>query len=808
LRLHSLLGQLWHTHCTGQLQTVLKFVPQSPRLAALIALLMLSGCASIPTQRYGLESVAFKGVKKLDEDALRACLATEQRDKVTLGLGALISPNCGVPPFDKSRWSARLFALPWTEWPTYDEAVLKLDLDRIERWYQARGYYGVKVLDVQLSREGARVSDACKEKDCELGVTIRVDEGEPVHIRKLAVVVDGELTPELREDIQEGLKLEKGDVFDEALYDEAREGLADVLREVGYARVAVEGEVVVNRGLLVADIKLNVTPGPVCHVGKVSFVSKGKVPEAPVRAVTFLKQGQLYEESALADAQRSIYALGAFSAVTVRGDLENSKGAEIPIVIELEERRESQYMVGVGVMSGTAASGVAAQENISIPQWDVHLLGSYDDRNFFGGLRRFHIEERPRMLFLEAFPQVPDNSPRFGNTITADFSQPGVIDARTNLFLETSWDHGPDPFLLFFRNDVGVALGLERGFFTQRLSARVAVHQELMQVSRRQPITEDIQKQLENRWIGNPDPKMDFAPRGPIVMSGAEIEDRQADFYNVPSSYRLPFVEERISLDLRDDAARPTKGGYFRVSAHQAIKFGDGDWGQRSWNYLRLTPEARGYVPIGLGMVLAGRFALGWLKIFEAGKKLDEQSRNLGAQAYRLRGGGANSVRGFMPGDLGDGRTGGTHRWEASLELRVPLSKNFSIVAFGDVGDVNAGCELTRTYSGVTQIGAEPVVEPNTVGKPIYSEKSGARLTTTCPKRKNDGFRFNHLNTTVGGGLRYYTIIGPVRLDVGVRPPKLAGAEIDDARLRRYDRSERQFKGFRGAVHLTIGESF
>jgi len=67
---------------------------------------------------------------------------------------------------------------------------------------------------------------------------------------------------------------------------------------------------------------------------------------------------------------------------------------------------------------------------------------------------------------------------------------------------------------------------------------------------------------------------------------------------------------------------------------------------------------------------------------------------------------------------------------------------------------------------------------------------------------RNDNFRFSHLNTAVGGGLRYRTIIGPIRLDVGYRPKALAGKSTDDATM------DLGFVKFRGAVHLTIGDSF
>jgi outer membrane protein assembly factor BamA len=739
----------------------------------LVALAFACGaCAHKPKQRYGIERLSFVGMKKLDANALRACLVSEQRDKVTLGIGAFVGSDCGVPPFDRSRWQARLFAMPWAQWPVYDEAVFKLDVERIERWYQARGFYGVRVLDVTFKPTAARTGDSCNPddpnaRDCELEVEVKIEEGKPVKVRKVELDIEGKLEPKLVKRIYAAISPDKGDIFDEALYDEAREKLADVLREAGYARAAVVGNVVVNRGLLVADLKLTITPGPLCHFGEVKISSKSSIPLEPVRAATLLYKGQLYQESALDDAQRSIYTLGAFSAVTVKGDLENSKGAEIPVIIEVEPRRETQWLVGGGILSGISQNSAAAIEGISVPQWDVHLVGSYENRNFVGGLRRFKIEERPRMLFLAQFPAVPDNSPRFGNTISANFSQPGVIDGRTALLLDTSWDNGPDPFLLFFRNDIGISLGLERGFWRQRLNLRVAIHQEVMRVANRQPIQQQVKDELIKAW----DPE--FERRGEF-----EIEQQQAQLIDEQKSYVLPFVEQRVTLDLRDDATKPSHGGYFRLIAHEAFRLPD----VASWNYIRLTPEVRGYAPLGLGIVLAGRFELGWIKILSASGKLDEVAQLLGPQSYRLRGGGATSNRGFAPGRLGDSLNGGTHRWGASLELRVPLSKNFYLVGFGDMGDVNAGVNLVRTYQGAANGGYDgrPVVEP----------------------RSEDGFRWKHLNTTLGGGLRYYTVIGPVRLDVGYRPMWAKGQEDNTQTM------DLGFKKFRGAVQLTIGDAF
>ncbi len=683
---------------------------------SVLPLLVAVGCASVPKHEYGVERLRITGMQDLDERSLLACLATRERARVSLGLAALRDPVCGDPPFRAARGSAELFAWPWTDWPVYDEAVLKLDLKRVERWYQARGYYGVTVREVVIEPPKANESPRCEGGDCTVSLEIKVVEGTPVRIRKLSLQGAEALSPSLQEDLRDALsKLAATEIFDEGIYEGVKEDLARVLREEGYARASVRGEVNIHRGFLWADVALKVESGGLCKIGALRIVSASPVPTGPVLAATKLKAGQTYRESDLEDAQRVIYALGSFSAVTVRGDLQG-EGDLVDVLIELEPRRQSESLLGVGLMSGVLASGPTADELVSVPQWDIHLFARYDHRNFLGGLRRFHVEERPRLLFLGQFPAVPGNSPRLGNSLNMNFWQPGVFEPRTALFAEARWDYGPDPFLLFFRHDIGLAVGLERGFLKQRLNLRIAVHQDLLEVTRRQPLVDEADR---------------------------------------PSSYRVPFLEQRIVLDLRDDAANPSKGAYFRVGVHEAARLWD-----PSWNYVRITPDARGYVPLGLGLVLAGRFAVGALYVLDASPRLDAESRQLGPQAYRLRGGGAQSNRGFGPGQLGDGLLGGTRRWESSLELRVPLTGSFSMAVFSDVGDVHA----------------------------------------------ENSFRFSHLNTAVGGGLRYRTLIGPIRLDVGYRPPVLQ--RLDGTRSKEEHFTDLRFAKFDGAIHLTIGESF
>jgi hypothetical protein len=377
--------------------------------------------------------------------------------------------------------------------------------------------------------------------------------------------------------------------------------------------------------------------------------------------------------------------------------------------------------VGAGVLSG-AARRTETGELQSIPQWDVHLFGRYQRRHLFGSLAQLTLEDRPRLIFGAAFPSV--ESPRAGNVASVGLSQPGWPEARTRAFARTVWDYGPDPYLDFFRSDLFSRIGLTRGFWGRRLIATAAAQQDVYTV------------------LDSPEPEL--APE-PASLTPAS---------SVPSSYRYTYLEQDLRLDLRDSRARPSAGAYFAFNVTEAPR-----WVGSDWTAFRLSPEARSYLRLPLDIVFAQRFAVAGLFVLEASDDLDDLSRELGPNNYRLRGGGASSNRGFLAGQLGVGLDGGTRRWETSLELRVPIGADWVLAGFADFGDVSRGA-----------------------------------------------IRFTHLNTSLGYGLRYYTLIGAIRLDVGYRIPRWQRSDGSDGI--EDDANEVLFSGLPGAVHLTIGDPF
>ena len=170
-------------------------------------------------------------------------------------------------------------------------------------------------------------------------------------------------------------------------------------------------------------------------------------------------------------------------------------------------------------------------------------------------------------------------------------------------------------------------------------------------------------------------------------------------------------------FDFRDSELDPTRGTYFAASVSPFYEF------RRESAGVKLVAEGRAYYDFSDEgrSVLAGRLKAG--SIFGPG--LDDLAPDIGFLT-----GGGGSVRGYAYKSIGvdglglDGDTvAGRSLLEASLEFRQRFGENFGAVAFVDAGVVSA--DSFTSFDQDVRVGA-------------------------------------------GLGLRYYTGLGPIRLDVAI----------------------------------------
>ena len=198
------------------------------------------------------------------------------------------------------------------------------------------------------------------------------------------------------------------------------------------------------------------------------------------------------------------------------------------------------------------------------------------------------------------------------------------------------------------------------------------------------------------------------------VQAGVEAQTGVATDSLGRVDYTLVGVPVSLTYDSTDNKLDPTRG--VRVNASFA---GFGTFFGSSLDLAQTKARASAYYALDddSRFVLAGRVGFGAL----GGPSLDQIPAN-----WRFYSGGGGSVRGYAYDSLGPtgpfgAVVGGRSLFEASAELRVKVTDTIGIVPFFDAGNAFAS------------------------SFPNFSQA---------------------LYTAAGLGLRYYTSIGPIRLDV------------------------------------------
>jgi len=595
--------------------------------------------------------------------------------------------------------------LPFTDARLLDRAVLQTDLKRIVRLYEAHGYFDAAVT-------GTDVTPAKGKQDL-VDVVIKVNEGEPTRISTVALQGADALRDDVKKRLTRSLRnLKAGEVFDEADYEAAKTALEKSLRNHGYATGEVNGEVKVDPKAHTAAVTFTMQPGARYHFGRVLVSGTKNVPREKIskEVASVAEPGELYSERKLQRAQNRVFDMGVFSLAKVTRGAPDPKTGEVPVAVDVTEAPFRTLRLGVGF-------------GIERYREEIRGQGEYINRNFFGGLRKLDWDNRL------AYVVEPDIIALFRGTGTqgvagyskATFTQPDLFLNDLDLSLTTQLER--DIEVGFTDNSALAGVGLDK-HWGRTLDVLVQYNFQVLQL---------------NSLV---DPRQLAQSRAPQLATSCSD----------PSCFLiLSFLEQRVTLDLRDHPMRP------RLGLYAALDLQEGGGPGSSFQYLRVEPEVRGYVPLGKRLVLAARLHWGWMKSL---------SSNAGRSTptpltQRFFGGGADDVRAYgshlmspvavvcrdtnpnvaarhcaVPDDFQAVPVGGDGLYEASTELRIELTRSLGLVAFVDAGVV-----------------------------PISPFNIRAQDIAVAP----------------GLGLRYFTLFGPVRLDFAYRLPSFGP---DDGQLR------------------------
>lgn len=593
----------------------------------------------------------------------------------------------------------------------WDERIAGADAVRLRLFYYQRGYRETEVaIDTTRAAEGMRVR-------------FRIMEGAPVRVASLALRGGEVFGPELGR----GLPLAVGRPFSLLGYDATRDSLTHRLRNRGYATADVlRGYRIPGDSARVAHLEYELLPGPRARFGTIEVTGAERVSAEVVRRMLTFRPGDVYSREALLRSQRNLFGLEIFRHAEIREAPSENSDTLIDVLVQVNEGDLRRVRVGVGLSTAEY----------------LNAEGRWISRNFMGGARRLEWRGRVSNLFAEplghvpAFEEVRGIYGRINGSIAVDFAQPWFFDplntAGAGLFLERR--SLPDVFVrsaaggyLTVRRDLGPGTSVTVGARPELTSLRTDDGDLVFCVSFVACGEQEIRALRDPHWLV------------PVTLS--YVRDRSNSLF------------------------APTRGYLLRLDAEAA-----GEATASDFSYLRVAAELVDYHTLSRGLVLATRLRPGWARA------MGEPEAGLGVHPQRrFFAGGANSVRGYAQYRLGPRLL--------TVDAANRLARPVELGGAGCTAQaINAGtCEPAHLATAVPgafterPVGGAALLEGNLELRfPLYGEnlRAAAFLDVGQVWAEPDDIDTRGIVWSPGLGVRYFSMVGPIRIDVGYRPPR------------------------------------
>ena len=191
--------------------------------------------------------------------------------------------------------------------------------------------------------------------------TVTVAPGERTTVAEVEIRFAGALAepgPERearREALRKAWAMKSGAPFRSADWESAKAEIEESLREVDYAAGRIsESRAVVDAPSARARLQVTLDSGPPFTLGSVQIHGLDEYPEAVVRRVVDLREGERYSAERLADLQHSIQQGPWFSSVVVDVERDRARHVAVPVHVTVTENpsREIGLAIGYGTDDG------------------------------------------------------------------------------------------------------------------------------------------------------------------------------------------------------------------------------------------------------------------------------------------------------------------------------------------------------------------------------------------------------------------------------------------------------------------------
>jgi len=321
--------------------------------------------------------------------------------------------------------------------------------------YQEARYDGV----VEIAIAGTSIDDLPPDAEFNTSVpvpvTVRVQPGNVFTLGNVSLAGDAAGLDPVEFGLERG-----GDAGSDAIL-KSEAQIVRVLKEEGRPLATVTSrDVVADHETATLDVTLTLAAGPVAGFGDTTVEGTEEVDNEFTRYMAGLERGATYSPEAVDDARERLLALGVFNSVTVKEATELDASGQIPIGVEVSERKKRYYGVGATI-SNTDGLG---------------LEGYWGHRNLFGKAEKLRIEGS-----ISGIGNKKDETQDASGYVESlnynagiMFEKPGVVGPASRFFANAKvvYEH-PDAYDRFSaKTSLGLAYDLTK---RQSVSAEFAV---------------------------------------------------------------------------------------------------------------------------------------------------------------------------------------------------------------------------------------------------------------------------------------------------------------------------------------------
>ncbi|MDH3257489.1 MAG: outer membrane protein assembly factor BamA, partial [Nitrospinota bacterium] len=220
----------------------------------------------------------------------------------------------------------------------YKKDVLKVDVLRLEAFYQDHGYIRVRVHEPRIE---------VNRKDKEIYIEIKIEEGLQYKFGKITVQ---DIEGFSKQDLLADIKSKPGAVYNISLLREDILNITEKFSEKGFAYADVNPKADIDDQTRIVDLNIEIDPGRKVYVGKINVIGNTRTRDNVVRREFRFKEGELFNSKKLKRSKQRINNLGFFENVKI-----DTHRGDTPEVIDVDatvtERPTGSISFGAGFSS-------------------------------------------------------------------------------------------------------------------------------------------------------------------------------------------------------------------------------------------------------------------------------------------------------------------------------------------------------------------------------------------------------------------------------------------------------------------------